>query len=402
MDRRRRRTALKLPPEICAKICEDLGTNDCVVLCRTSRAFGDQAQRLLYHSVALSTARALRSWSLAVTRHSHLAERVYALSLGLPSDLVSSSDFGKIARALSRCLHLKELHIHHERSGPFDIRFEWLDRCTEGWLLPKCPFRLTKFSNSFYKISFLAQLWTPQSEIRVLSMPACTEKFPCHDDQLPNLIALEVGDVPGLPTDRGLERIQLWWRRLSEGYSLDQLSYLGRYSATLTTLNLIQPVVTRRIATVQIFHRVAHALPGLLHFGINEANVHIKVVDRFSEPSPLAALAKFTKLETFVIYCQTITSFEDFSLEQVYEFGDDLSGALKFGQAIMEACPTLRRTDVGARKFRGPILEDWLELRARKDHEYSYTLTRGSKDGDIMVEYSPTFDFHAVAMFWTP
>ncbi|KAJ7431336.1 hypothetical protein B0H11DRAFT_2079004 [Mycena galericulata] len=62
---------------------------------------------------------ALRSWCSAVTHHSQLAERVHALSLGLPGDLSFSSDAEKIARALSKCVNLKELAIHHDNSGPF-------------------------------------------------------------------------------------------------------------------------------------------------------------------------------------------------------------------------------------------------------------------------------------------
>src|ERR1700761_4956450 len=267
MDRRRwrRRTTINLPPEICANICEELGQKDRITLCRTSRLLGDQAQRLIYRTVDLRccTARALRSWCLAVTRHSELAERVHALYLDLPTDLASSSDLGKIARALSRCLDIKELSIYPENSGPFGER--WEGRSIRGWLITKCPFRLTKFSHSYFKNAFLSEFWTPQSDIRVLAIPTCTEKFPCYDDQLPNLIALAVGDVRSLPIGRALQRIQLRWSRYS-AQELAELSDLGRYSATLTTLNLVQISMTQHISTLQIFDTVVHGLPGLLHF----------------------------------------------------------------------------------------------------------------------------------------
>ncbi|KAJ7249151.1 hypothetical protein B0H12DRAFT_1122911, partial [Mycena haematopus] len=206
--RRGRRRPMQLPPEICAKICEDVGRKDLVTLCRTCRLFGDQAQRLIYRTVDLShrTPHALRSWCSAVTRHSQLAERAHALSLGLPSDLPFSSDAANIARALSKCVNLKELSIHPEDSGPFGARYESQMSSIQGWIITNCPFRLTKFSNSYFKISFMAQFWTPQSDIRILGIPTCTKNFPIYDDQLPNLIALEIGDVRALPVDRPLQR----------------------------------------------------------------------------------------------------------------------------------------------------------------------------------------------------
>ncbi|KAJ7616275.1 hypothetical protein DFH06DRAFT_1483799 [Mycena polygramma] len=364
MTRRRRRTTMKLPPEICAKICEDLGPKDRVTLCRTSRLFGDQAQRLIYRSVDLShcSPHAMRSWCLAVTRRSQLAEHVHVLSLGLPTDLAFTSDLDKIARALNKCRNLKELSIHPDNSGPFGDRYESQSSSIQGWLITKCPFRLSKFSTSYFKTSFLSQFWTPQSEIRILAIPMCTDQFPCHDDQLPNVIALEVGDVRALPVNRALQRIQLRWGRDSEG--LAKLSALARYSATLTTLNLVET----------------------------------SVADRFSESSPLSALAKFTQLETFVIYCQTITGFEDLALDQVYDFGDDLLGVRAFGLAIMNACPTLRRVDVGARTFSGMYeYQQW-----EKKQECACTLTRTTQDGDINVDSRTSFNFQAVAMFWNP
>ncbi|KAJ7616311.1 hypothetical protein DFH06DRAFT_109620 [Mycena polygramma] len=422
MDRRRRRTTLKLPPEICAKICEDLGPKDRVTLCRTSRLFGDQAQHLIYRTVNLRhcTPRALRSWCLAVTHHSHLAERVYALSLGLPLDLASSSDLGKLARALSRCVNLKELSIHHDKYGPFGATYESAESSIQGWLITKCAFRLTKFSNSFFRNSFLSEFWTPQSDIRVLSVPACSEKFPCYEDQLPNLIALEVGNVKCLPTDRALERIQLRWRRFSSD-SLDQLSVVGRFSVTLTTLTLVVHGTTLPgVSTLQTFEKVAHHLPGLLHFGITgftqltdsfrvrltiffnfhgPRRLHFQLADRYAEPSPIPALAKFTRLETFVFYTQTVTGFEDLVLGRFYALGDEPTLRV-FGRAIMKACPMLRCADVGARIFPDVGRENSYHQYPRR--ECTCALTRSSTDGDITEEYGTHFDFYAVSRFWNP
>ncbi|KAJ7809966.1 hypothetical protein B0H14DRAFT_2864789 [Mycena olivaceomarginata] len=386
--KRGRRGTLKLPPEICAKICQDVGRKDLVTLCRTSRMFGAQAQWLIYHTVDLShrTPRALRSWCLAVMRHSRLAERVHALSLGLSRDLSFSSDAEKVARALSKCVNLKELAIHHDDSGPFGALYESQMSSIQGWIITKCPFRLTKFSNSYFKNSFLAQFWTPQSEIRVLAIPTCTNAFPIYDDQLPNLIALEIGEVRALPVDRPLQRIQLRWGRNVFG-DLDQLSSLARYSATLTTLNLLQTSVIQRISTRQIFDTVSQGLPSLLHLGITETGEYTKILR-------LAPLAKFPQLETFVIYCQTISGFHDYELDRTYEFGD-LPSLQIFGLAIIKACPTLRRADIGSHI--SPATD--VRYAGSDKRELACTVTR-SPDGDVESVCATRFDFHAVGMFW--
>ncbi|KAJ7737147.1 hypothetical protein DFH07DRAFT_95782 [Mycena maculata] len=393
--RRRRGSTVQLPPEICAKICESLSLKDRVTLCRTSRLLADQAQRLIYRTVDLShsTPLALRSWCLAVTRHSQLAEHVHVLSMGLPIDLSFSSDVGKIARALSRCVNLKELSIHPDNSGPFGALYESQSSSIQGWIITKCPFRLTKFSNSYFRNSFISQFWTPQSEIRVLAIPNCTHNFPIYDDQLPHLIALEVGDVRSLPVGRALQRIQLRWGRYTAG-SVEQLSALSRYSATLMTLNLLQTSVTPLVSTLRIFDKVAQELPLLLHLGITEIDKYTK--DRFAEDAPLNVLAKFTQLQTFVIYCQKINAFRDLALARVYQL-DEMPGLEAFGRAVMEACPTLRRVDVGAPVFSATDMEGWNPQLRRK--ELACALTR-TATGDIEVECGTRFNFHAVAMFW--
>ncbi|KAJ7155762.1 hypothetical protein C8R46DRAFT_1116401 [Mycena filopes] len=330
--RRRTRCTLPLPPEICATICEGVGRKDLVTLCRTSRLFGDQAQRMLYRTVDLSrpTPRALSSWCLAVNRRSHLAERVHTLDLGLPDDLAFSSDVAKIARALSRCINLKELSVHVDRFGSFGPQSS-SNNSIQGWILTKCPFRLTKFSNGFFNESFLAQFWTPQAELRVLALPNCGirfgSRFPTYEDQLPHLIALEVGGVEALPHDRPLQRIQLRW-----------------------------------------------------------------VGERFAEVSPLSGLARFKQLQTLVLYCQRITAFGNYHLDDVADLSD-------FASAIMkEACPTLRRAVVAARGYRTPALVyDW--YRGSDRWETTLVLTRDAS-GEIKEEFSPRFNFRAVSMFW--
>ncbi|KAJ7042348.1 hypothetical protein C8F04DRAFT_1390750 [Mycena alexandri] len=392
--KRRRRTTMSLPPEICAKICEDVNRKDLVTLCRTSRLFGDQAQRIIYRAVDLrrSTSGALLSWCLAVTRHPQLAQRVHSLSLRLPGDLSFSSDAGKIARALAKCLNLKELSIHRDNSDPFGSRHESQQDSIQGWIITKCPFRLTKFSCSYFKISFLSQFWTPQSEVRVLSLPHCTEHFPVFDDQLPHLIALEVGNARALPADRPLQRIQL-----RGGRYLPELSVLGAYSASLTTLNILQAAAKQDVSTLQIFDTVAQWVPGLLHLALIEIDEHTQKEDLFSEGCPISALAKFTQLRTLTMYCQRITAFDDPAFEHIYQLNDPVC-LQAFGQAILTACPTLQRAIIAARTDTLTGHQWWYPGTGLR-RELVCTLTR-TAGGETEVEFGTQFDFHAVSMFW--
>ncbi|KAJ7181470.1 hypothetical protein C8R43DRAFT_1116840 [Mycena crocata] len=387
---------MPLPPEICAQICKDVGRKDLVTLCRTSRLFGDQAQRMLYRKVDLSrcTTRALLSWCLAVTRRSQLAERVHTLSLSLSYGLSFSSDVTKIAKALSKCLNLKELSIHRDIFGSFGPRKDMDGGSIQGWIVTQCPFRLTKFSNGYFKTSFLAQFWTPQSEIRVLAIPNCHDRFPLFDDQLPHLVALEVGNLKALPADRPLQRIQLRWGRYG---TVDSLSCLGRYSASLTTLHLVQHFVVPSTSTLQILDTFAHELPALLHLALIETDENTKIYERFAEDTPLSALAKFQKLQTFVIYCQRIDAFDDHTLECIYEL-DDPPSMREFGWAIMKnACPMLQRVVIAARIYSTTGPKDW-DLGSKRC-ESTCTLTR-TADGAIETDFGTEFDFRAVSRLW--
>ncbi|KAJ7140967.1 hypothetical protein C8R44DRAFT_726662 [Mycena epipterygia] len=385
-------TLLQIPPEICAKICEDVERADLISLLTISRLFSAQARRFIYRMVDLRRCshRALMSSCLAVTRHTQLAERVHSLLLDLPADLALSSDGPKIARALSKCVNLKELTIKNENDAIFGGVSEYSARPSiQGWMITKGPFRLTKFANSYFRDSFLSQFWSAQSEIRILSIPTC-ETFPCYDDQLPNLIAVDVGTALALPKARGLQRIQLRIRR--SGY-LEQLSALSRYSATLTTLNLRQAGISGLlgISTLDILDKIAQEVPGLLHLGLTEL---FDAQSLFSEDSPISALVKFAKLESFIFCSHSIIKFHEVAPNHIDVYDLNIaSGVQAFGSAIMNACPTLRLAIVGARVY------DSDPSRSQpKYSELVSTLTR-TLGGGIESENATRFDFPAVSMF---
>ncbi|KAJ7893459.1 hypothetical protein B0H14DRAFT_2685023 [Mycena olivaceomarginata] len=204
-----------LPPEICGAICAEVKElrSNLAVLCTTSRNFCHEAQRILYHSVDLQgrEMRATKSWAGAVTQHTHLAERMHALTVQLPSiESLDVSDIAKIVEALSRCINLKEL------------------RGVPECMISACPFRLEKFENlAPFKGWWDDDFWKTQTEIRVLSPlyfpPSLENQMP-----VPNLIALRIVDLHTLP-ERPLQRVET-------GFHTD-LTPLVRYSRTLTTLN---------------------------------------------------------------------------------------------------------------------------------------------------------------------
>ncbi|KAJ6567826.1 hypothetical protein B0H10DRAFT_1055181 [Mycena sp. CBHHK59/15] len=367
---------LLLPPEICATICGEVDRAALGVLCRISPLLRDQAQRMLYHTVDLQdrNMRFLRSWCLAVTRHSHLAERVHALSLQLPSNL-EPSDAQKISRALALCVNLKELTVRHEPDAP-------TDDSVQTWILEACTFRLTHFVNSYFNFIDEELFIGHQPDLRLLSLPF-SSSFSCTDAQLPNLTAIDapLGVVVSLPGARPLERIQIHCQR-SE--FLQGLSLLGRYASTLKTLTLVREGVEWGSSTVDIVEDIAQVLPALLHFGINESE---KLHSFFSiEESPIRGLQLFTHIETFAFRLRRGVCFWA-PTETTYNVGTHAQLAT-FGLAILEGCPTLRQVTVGGEPFAG--------------HELRCTVTRVAEREDAVFDDGDAFGLDAMSKFWNP
>ncbi|KAJ7141114.1 hypothetical protein C8R44DRAFT_726763 [Mycena epipterygia] len=365
-----------LPPEIYALIWDEVEElSNLAILCRTSRLFRDRAQHILYHRVNLR-GRVLRSvllWCVAVARHSYLAERVHALSLSLLANL-DPTDATKIHCALNRCVNLKELNISGQGLRP---------DCVQSWMISRCPFRLTKFTNSYFVCDGLAMegFWDAQSEIRVLSLPDHPlTHFPCSDEQLPNLIAIGVATFAGLPARRLLQRLET-------GFPSNlNFSSLAQYSQTLTTLNLLRKSIypNPSVTISKTLESIAGLLSALVHLGVVEAIW--KPNSAQMEPTPTEALRKFPRLETFILHVRTVTRFKDPNSELIYEM--DVAADLEaLGLDIMVACLRLRRTDMGAEVV--------------LDEELSCVLTR-SPGGGVHSEAGTDLNFNAVSMFWDP
>ncbi|KAJ7274252.1 hypothetical protein C8J57DRAFT_1315048 [Mycena rebaudengoi] len=161
-----------LPPEICAHICELIDPSLLGPVCRVSRVFRDEGQLFLFRSVDLRSCdiKSVRSWCLAVIRHSHLAERVHTLSLQLP-DKLDPADAGRISSSFRKCVNLKSLAVFYDRSSPRTSASVYI------WMLENCTFRLTAFTNSYFESEELKEFWDMQPDIRLLSFP---EPYTCY------------------------------------------------------------------------------------------------------------------------------------------------------------------------------------------------------------------------------
>ncbi|KAJ6603049.1 hypothetical protein B0H10DRAFT_651004 [Mycena sp. CBHHK59/15] len=363
------------PPEICAEICgRVVEPADLRALCLTSRSFRDEAERVLYRSVDLQwcSMRYLKSWCLAITRHAHLAKRVHALTLRLPNPL-DASDAEKFSLALRRCVSLKDLAVFHEP----DARPH---NCVHGWIIQQCPFRLEKFTTSYFDPASIEQFWETQTEIRWLSisMPPAP-RFELSDTQLVNLIAIDapMDNVLALSGRRQLQRIQIHAQAM---HNL-QLSSLSQYSRTLTTLNLVVVHEETGFMRPHIFiKQVAVALPNLIHFGL-------VVTGKSEYHSPesflILSLQHLARLQTVVL-----------ETHGGYQFTNQASittatpaRVKKFALSILEACPTLRQAVVA------------IEAQDASARQIACTLTR-APDGNIASEDGTTFDFETVSQFW--
>ncbi|KAJ6591353.1 hypothetical protein B0H10DRAFT_2233390 [Mycena sp. CBHHK59/15] len=269
----------------------------------------------------------------AVTRHSHLAERVHALSLQLPSNL-EPSDAQKISRALALCVNLKELTVRHEPDTP-------TDDSVQTWILEACTFRLTHFVNSYFNFIDEELFIGQQPDLRLLSLPF-SSSFSCTDAQLPNLTAIDapLGVVVSLPGALSLGPLRL------DSEDADA----GREGVEWGS------------STVDIVEDIAQVLPALLHFGINESE-KLFFLDR---RVPIRGLQLFTHIETFAFRLRRGVCFWA-PTETTYNVGTHAQLAA-FGLAILEGCPTLRQVTVGGEPFAG--------------HELRCTVTRVAERED--------------------
>ncbi|KAJ7646587.1 hypothetical protein FB45DRAFT_1018901 [Roridomyces roridus] len=358
---------LSLPPEICSIICDYVDVS-LAPLCRISPSFREQAQRTMYRTVDLEDCnmRLVKSWCLAVTRHSRLAERVRSLFLQLPVAL-EPEDAAKLSRALALCVNLKHLSVFQVPGLPSDVS-------VQTWMIEDCAFRLERFSNSYFALDTGIETFLDnQAGMRVLSLPSPRDsEYLSFDERLNNLVAIDAPlyMVLDIPEGRPLERIQIHYDRSEY---VDGLSELCRFAPTLKTLTVVREGMDWGSSTAAIIHQVAHALPDLQHLGINEKE---RLLTFFAlEETPSHVLKLFTCLETLTLCLRRGICFagtaRTYGVTNTADLGD-------FGMDMFTGCASLRKVAIGSELF--------------KDKAFYCTLFK-REDGNIESnEDEPDFD----------
>ncbi|KAF7311828.1 hypothetical protein MIND_00193300 [Mycena indigotica] len=396
MAPRRRQTAesamatlLHLPPEICALICAVVEPKTLFALARVSHTFRDEAQRLIFQSVDLRDGgKALAAWCRAVSRNARLGGYVRRFTISSREVVAGSDDPARVARALKKCTGLQRLAVHAPAEFGGDA--------TQTWVIDHPSFRLTHFSNSHFRFAFLRQFFNRQTDIRVLSLPMMPMglqdgAFPCSEDQLPKLIALEVPSTDLLPTEpRPLQRIQL---RLIRQYLSRDLTRLQLFAATLTSLSISEVAV---ISLEETFAAIAQAAPHLQHLALTENLVPFfeENDERFQrtevQPAPRAALPRLRQLKTLVLYTYHTTTLVDGLTNRNYP----LLEPERVAELFLEIAPGLKSVTIGA--YAGSPRSGWRFVAA----ETTCTLTRGEGSAAHTVKIGNGYDFNAVSQFW--
>ncbi|KAJ7646659.1 hypothetical protein FB45DRAFT_780977 [Roridomyces roridus] len=330
-------TLLSLPPEISSIICEHVDTS-LAPLCRISHSFRDQAQRIMYRSVDLRdcSMRLVKSWCLAVARNQHLADRIWALILQLPSTL-EPKEAELLSRAFARCVNLKRLAVHHmPGSTPETNKQSWI---LEG------PFHLERLFNTYFSLgNGTFAFFDQQTDIRVLSLPWAVPNTTFGDLQLPNLIALDapldvVCRLAEAKTGRPLERIQIHQDRLAY-----VLSSMSRFASTLKTFTIVREGRIIGSGTIGVVDQVLKVFPHLQHFGICEKEPQeVSLV----EDSLLDRLQQFTSLITLTLHlCRWVS---DFSEAMGFRSIENCTKIHELGSSILTTCATLRKATIAVK-----------------------------------------------------
>ncbi|KAF7315980.1 hypothetical protein MIND_00115000 [Mycena indigotica] len=385
MARRQRRTIdsevatlLHLPPEICALICSMVEFETLLKLCRVSHSFRNQTQRIVYRSVNLQRcSRAKRmTWFRSMSRNPQLGAYLHTLRIP-PIDLEEGQ---RLAFVLKKCPHLNVLDFQG-----LNVNNGYSCDAIHTWVIDNMPFRLTHFTNSYFRSTFLTSFWKKQTGIKVLSLPLVSSAdrlvFPCHDGQLPNLIGLEVPNTLMLPTNsRPLQRIQLQGH-LNARQTMFDLTVLARFSSTLTTLNLCLVAMPPFPSTL---HTIAQAVPNLTYLGLAD-----KVFPWSHQQFPRSELLALKRLKNLVILSHHTMVINDASNAQNYTFRDLRS----MTQLFMDTCPSLEQTIIGRHgRVRDLAHGQLLDRTCR--------MQRVKETKELVVEMQGDVDFDVVAKFW--
>ncbi|KAF7322128.1 hypothetical protein MKEN_00736700 [Mycena kentingensis (nom. inval.)] len=387
-----------LPPEVCGTICGLTDKPSLIALATVSRPFRHEAQRIIFRTVDLGNTEAARQWRLAIRRNPRLSPIATRISFSMPR----LADAELLAKALKKCKNLKHLEIRGDNAVS-----------THTWIA-EGSFKLRVFVNSALGLAPSSPFWKQQTQIRVLSFPLSAGQyikggFPCGDDKLPNLVAVDVVDMGMLPaTTRPLERIQL--NMAVSLIKIDDLTGLARFAPTLTHLNLTGVLFEYLECIVPV---LVKTVPNLVHLGVSEP---IEQGDPFYlsdvRPGvvylPLHVMRAFAHLRSLVLFAFRSQEFllpdvDDVPEQSDYPFYVMLNDPKGVAHTLMDDVSQLRLVTIASsiqnERTKGFTLGTDVPERTVRTCTLRRLESEDSKQS-FSVDRDGEYDFDAVGHFW--
>ncbi|TFK38998.1 hypothetical protein BDQ12DRAFT_682836 [Crucibulum laeve] len=331
-----------IPPEICGMICQDeiLTRGDLRVLCGVSRSFRDESERLLYVNIILRSFRYLKSWCSSLSRRPHLGNRIMKMTITMPPQTdIEADDLGKIVAAFRKCTKLRELEILSDgmKTLPGDA--------VNAWILLGHPFRLTKFTNTYFQANLLVDFLKEQTELQVLSMRP-KEKIIVNlpDDTLLNLSTIDASAAimrdlgSGLWNPQNVKHLQYHLWRSTDEDELRTFVALVPFARILKSLSVQRTEAAAGLDIAILVSCIAAQVPDLKY---------LRVLDYSRVPLdasvPLLPFPiRFNCLEILILKPMTRVTLDG---DDVTAFADLRGPISRFLTAsrIMDSMPCLKR-----------------------------------------------------------
>lgn len=275
-----------LPQEICGLICQDsaLTRRDLSSLRAVSRAFCDEAERLLYTSARLRGTRKIKSFCMSVIRKPFLAVRLRQLTLFMPPQLdLEVDDLSRITKALRLCHNLRHLSVLQDDSRAVPhITGDAVHR----WILDGHSFRLKSFASSYFRPEVLIWFLKDQLWIETLIIK-CKGDAGLSSAPLPKLKNLD--SSAGVVQEFGLdawhhttiERLQYSLIDSTDSEELSTFVALTQFSDTLKSLSIRRKNGAEGLDIAVLIACVAAQLPDLKFLQILDYTAKVRISYEF-------------------------------------------------------------------------------------------------------------------------
>ncbi|KAF8630971.1 hypothetical protein AX17_005327 [Amanita inopinata Kibby_2008] len=330
--------ATSLPPELCGLICQQpiINRKELRTLCSVSNSFRAEAERLLYTRVCLRSLGHIHSWCVSLAARPHLAARVQFLSLSVPpcGDL-EAADYSLLIFALGACVNLKELEVLNDGRSPEG-------ESSQTFFLEGHPWKLTKFTNTYFTLVDLRTFFESQPEMQILvirtrqSEQSVPRFLPRNITTLDTSAAVlrSVSNIPGLQ----VRRLQYHMPHARGEEELPTFVALTRVSQTLTSLSIVRHGRDEGMDVAVVAACVAAQLPHLRYFRLIDNT--IRSSDSYVPLLPFPI--NFQRIETFIIKPATRLHDDDDILRCIYRELESEQGRHTAGARIMHNLPTLK------------------------------------------------------------